>query len=388
MHTVRTRLFVACCMVATLCPPAAAEPAPSAGEVARARATVKQRAKALGVASVRLAAANTRLDELAVNAGRMVEAYNGQIVQLDGARERHSMAMERLKAAEDRVAATKAAVSMLATQSYAGMDLSNPMVSLFSDGGGLEGYLHRTSTLESIGQEQTEKLKQVRDTQQVATVLRAQAEDAYTEQQRAAAQAEEAKAAAEAAVDTQQRETEAIEAEKVTLEKRVDAARTEAEQLARQRATAMEQARLERQQRLAKASGAGSAARWMTPGQTTGDVVANWALTQLGKPYVWAAAGPSGFDCSGLSMRAWEKVGVRLDHWTGTQWNAGPHVPLNQLQRGDLLFFGKVTNNPGDIHHVGIFVGRGMMVHAPQTGDVVRIASMWRRDLVGATRPR
>lgn len=382
MHTVKTRLTIACYLVVTMCPPAAAEPAPSAGEVARARATVQARAKALGDASVRLAAANTRLDELNAEAGRLVEAYNGQLVRLAEAQQRHAIAMERLKAAEAKVNETKAAVSMLAAQSYGGMDLSNPMVSLFSGGGGFEGYLHRAAMLESIGHEQSEKLKQVRDTQQVAAVLRAQAADAYTEQQQAAAQAEQAKAAAEAAVDRQQREAKLIKAEKAELEERADAARTQAERLARQRAAALEQARLDR------AGAGGVAARWMTSGESAGDIAANWALSQLGKPYVWAADGPASYDCSGLTMRAWEKVGVRIDHWTGTQWTSGPHIPLNQLKRGDLLFYGRATSNPGDIHHVGIFIGDGMMVHAPQTGDVVRVASMWRRDLVGATRPR
>ncbi|MFE3452743.1 NlpC/P60 family protein [Nonomuraea sp. NPDC059194] len=380
MHTVKTRLVLACCLVVATCPPAAAEPAPSAAEVARARAAVQARAKALGAASVRLATANTRLDDLAAGAGRLVEAYNGQQVRLAEKRQRHAIAMERLEAAEAKVNETKAAVSLLAAQSYSGMDLSNPMVSLFSGGAGFEGYLHRTAMLESIGHEQTEKLKQVRDTQQVAAVLRAQAADAYNEQEQAAALAEQAKAAAEAAVDRQQRETEQIEAEKAALEKRVDAARTQAQRLARQRAAALERSRMGRV--------GGSAARWMSSGGAAGDIAANWALSQLGKPYVWAADGPSSYDCSGLTMRAWEKVGVRIDHWTGTQWTSGPHIPLNQLQRGDLLFYGRVTSNPGDIHHVGIFVGKGMMVHAPQTGDVVRVASMWRRDLVGATRPR
>ncbi|MFD0885907.1 C40 family peptidase, partial [Streptosporangium algeriense] len=122
-------------------------------------------------------------------------------------------------------------------------------------------------------------------------------------------------------------------------------------------------------------------------GQTRGDIVANWALTQIDKPYVWASAGPSGYDCSGLTMRAWERVGVKMGHWTGTQWTAGKHVPYDRLQRGDLLFFGGRTRRPADIRHVGIYIGNGMMVHAPQTGDVVRVAPMWRKDLIGATRP-
>lgn len=106
----------------------------------------------------------------------------------------------------------------------------------------------------------------------------------------------------------------------------------------------------------------------MTAGSARGDIAADWALTQLDKPYVWAAAGPAAYDCSGLTMRAWERVGIAMDHWTGTQWTAGPHVRLSELQRGDLLFYGQITQNPGDIHHVGIYIGRGLMVHAPQTG--------------------
>ncbi|MER7353094.1 C40 family peptidase [Nonomuraea dietziae] len=393
MHTVKKRLLVACCLLVATCPPAAAEPAPSAGEVAEARAAVRHRAEALGAASVRLANAHTRLEALVAEAGRKVEAYNGQLVRLEQAKARHAAATVRLKAAEAKVAEASAAVSMLAAQSYGGMDLSNPMVGMLSDEGGVPGYLHRAGMLASMGDEQGETLKLVRDTQEVAAVLRAQTQEAYAEQQDAFRQAQEAKAAARAAVDRQAREAKLIEAEKRRLQSRVDAARSAAERLARQREEALERARLEREARLATRlahRGGAAAGGWDAGGSsaTMGDVAADWALSQLGKPYVWAAAGPSSYDCSGLTMRAWEQVGVRLDHWTGTQWTSGPHIPLDQLRRGDLLFFGKLTSNPGDIHHVGMYIGRGLMVHAPQTGDVVRVASMWRRDLVGATRPR
>ncbi len=118
-----------------------------------------------------------------------------------------------------------------------------------------------------------------------------------------------------------------------------------------------------------------------------GNIAANWALQQLGKPYVWAAAGPSSFDCSGLTMRAWQQAGVQLDHWTGTQWTSGPHIPLDQLRRGDLVFFANDTSDPGTIHHVGIYIGGNMMVDAPYTGVNVRIDSIFEPGLIGATRP-
>uniref|UniRef100_UPI001C5F76D2 C40 family peptidase n=1 Tax=Nonomuraea rhizosphaerae TaxID=2665663 RepID=UPI001C5F76D2 len=230
------------------------------------------------------------------------------------------------------------------------------------------------STLAALDVERGLVLGRMRDAQQVAAILRGQAVRAYNEQQAASERAEQAKLAAQAAVEAQRRETRALEAERAELQQAVDSARSRADLLARRRSAAAGQV--------------GYGRELIGSGSLMGDVAANWALTQLGKPYVWAADGPASFDCSGLTMRAWQRAGIGIDHWTGTQWTSGPHVPTNQLRRGDLLFFGYNKDDPGTIHHVGMYVGRGMMVHAPQTGDVVRVASMWRRDLVGATRPR
>jgi len=219
---------------------------------------------------------------------------------------------------------------------------------------------------------------------------------------------QQAKLAAEQAVAEQVAETRRLEEEQARLEELLDQARARAEQIERRRAA--EQARRRAAAagrtatvtrthtvgRSAAVKGVGQKyanARWVKEalaGDTQaarGDIAAAWALTQLGKPYVWAAAGPHAYDCSGLTMRAWERAGVRLDHWTGTQWTSGPHVSMDELRRGDLVFFGKVKNDPRSIHHVGIYIGEGLMVHAPRTGDVVRVASIWRRDLFGATRP-
>jgi peptidoglycan DL-endopeptidase CwlO len=110
---------------------------------------------------------------------------------------------------------------------------------------------------------------------------------------------------------------------------------------------------------------------------TQGDIAANWALTQLGKPYQWGGAGPNSYDCSGLTMVAWEQAGVQLAHYTGYQWESGPQVALDQLQRGDLLFYATDNSDPGTIHHVGIYIGNGEMVDAPYTGAFVRIDSIY-----------
>jgi cell wall-associated NlpC family hydrolase len=105
-----------------------------------------------------------------------------------------------------------------------------------------------------------------------------------------------------------------------------------------------------------------------------------YAMSKIGRPYVWGAAGPSAFDCSGLTMWAYRQVGINLPHYTGSQFNAGTHVSRSQLQPGDLVFF------YSDLHHMGIYVGGGKMLHAPHTGDVVKIASMSGRPFAGGVR--
>jgi cell wall-associated NlpC family hydrolase len=109
-----------------------------------------------------------------------------------------------------------------------------------------------------------------------------------------------------------------------------------------------------------------------------------FAYAQLGKAYVYAAAGPDTFDCSGLTMRAWEAAGVSMPHYSGAQYAMFPHVALDALELGDLVFYG-----PGGSQHVGIYIGEGKMIHAPRTGDVVKIGSIYRPlgGPVGAARP-
>ncbi len=105
------------------------------------------------------------------------------------------------------------------------------------------------------------------------------------------------------------------------------------------------------------------------------------AKSKLGSPYVWAASGPSSFDCSGLTMWAWAQAGVSLPHSSSMQYGSGPKVSVSSLQPGDLVFYGS------PIHHVALYVGGGQVIHAPQTGDVVRYASVDMMPIVGAVRP-
>ena len=93
------------------------------------------------------------------------------------------------------------------------------------------------------------------------------------------------------------------------------------------------------------------------------------AMHYLGVPYVWGGASPRGFDCSGLVMYVFAQIGVSLPHSSYAQYNMGTPVSISQLQPGDLVFFAGAS-------HVGIYIGGGQFIHAPHTGDVVKISSL------------
>lgn len=136
--------------------------------------------------------------------------------------------------------------------------------------------------------------------------------------------------------------------------------------------------------------------------RTKGGIAAAAALRQLGTPFSWgggSSSGPTrgvgmgalttGFDCSGLTLYAWSRAGVRLGHYTGAQFRQGRRVPLGDLRTGDLLFFG---GGSGDPTHVGLYLHSGVMIHAPKTGDVVRTTRFlntpyYRAVFRGAVRP-
>jgi cell wall-associated NlpC family hydrolase len=106
-------------------------------------------------------------------------------------------------------------------------------------------------------------------------------------------------------------------------------------------------------------------------------------MQYLGVPYVWGGASPSGFDCSGFSMYVYAQLGVSLPHHAASQYGMGTPVSKDQLQAGDLVFF-------NGLGHMGIYIGGGQFIHAPHTGDVVKISSLsdswYARTWVGARR--
>ncbi|MEU3931764.1 NlpC/P60 family protein [Streptomyces sp. NPDC029044] len=164
----------------------------------------------------------------------------------------------------------------------------------------------------------------------------------------------------------------------IEKEKQEEAAR-KADELARQQA-AQQQAREEAAQQQDSGSSSSASADSGSSSSTApadssyatkADKALAFARAQIGKPYVWGAVGPGSYDCSGLTQAAWKAAGVTLPRTTYDQVNAGTTVPLSQAQPGDLVFF------YDDVTHVGIYIGNGMMIHAPKPGTYVREESVY-----------
>jgi cell wall-associated NlpC family hydrolase len=183
------------------------------------------------------------------------------------------------------------------------------------------------------------------------------------------------------AVEEEQRRQE--ELRRQALERKLAAERAAREAAAREAAArqAAAQAAAQQQQEQAAADPAPS-----SPSSAAQQAIA-FARAQIGDPYQFGATGPDTWDCSGLTMKAYESAGISLPRTSREQWTVGRHIQsMIDLQPGDLVFYGYDPHDPSTIHHVALYIGNGTMIEAPHTGAFVRTASINRDDYVGATR--
>ncbi len=119
-----------------------------------------------------------------------------------------------------------------------------------------------------------------------------------------------------------------------------------------------------------------------------GNMAVTFALSQVGKPYVYGGTGPYGYDCSGLALASWRAAGVHLPRTAAEQYYAGRHVPLSEVEPGDLIFWASDTADPSTIYHVAVSLGGDRTVQATETGQSVAVISTWGPGLVPlATQP-
>jgi cell wall-associated NlpC family hydrolase len=368
---------------------------PSPGQISAAENQVKRHQEALGAEQGRLSAAAAALAQLQVQAEVLTERYDEVQVNEQQAAAAYRVTAARLKYAQQAQEASQRRLADLAAEEFESGGGFDPMTSMLGDADGPQGYLNEVGLGQVLAQYGTDTLAESQANAVVAKVFRNQAHDLLVAEQADLRAASDLKLAIEATVARQLAFVRANQAERNRLARELATAQSHAAALQAARRAALAAAAAAAAARAAAAAGApegpSQAPSWAWgsgASVTQGDIAANWALTQLGKPYQWGGAGPYSYDCSGLTMQAWAHAGVELLHYTGYQWEEGPHVPLDDLQRGDLLFYATDNADPATIHHVGIYIGDGMMVDAPYTGAFVRIDSIYQPGIpIGAVDP-
>jgi len=368
---------------------------PSQGQINSAENRVRQQQAALGAQQGRLSAAAQSLAQLETQAEVLTERYDEIRVDERRAAAAYRVTQTRLKYAQEARNASQRRLANLAAQEFESGGGFDSMTSMLGDANGPQAYLNEVGLGQVLAQQGTDTLAENQANDVVAKVFRNQARHLLVAEQADLRAARDLKLAIQAAVARQLAFVRESRAKRNTLAREVATSqvRVAALRAARRAALAAEAAAAAARAAAAAGTPEGSsqAPSWAGgsgASATQGDTAANWALTQLGKPYQWGGAGPDSYDCSGLTMDAWARAGVQLAHWTGYQWLSGPRVSLGDLQRGDLLFYATNNADPATIHHVGIYIGNGMMVDAPYTGAFVRIDSIYQPGIpIGAIRP-
>ncbi|MGY1806407.1 C40 family peptidase [Blastococcus sp. SYSU D00669] len=331
-----------------------------------ARRAVLALAAALGLAFVPApAAAAPEQPETAQEAAALMaaRAHDLEVVteQFNDARALLEQQQAAVRAAEETVAQAQAALATaqaqvrgIARSAFTGEGLNGFAALMTSDDA--DDFVARMSTLSMVAGHQNEILGQAQTATQAA----------------ADAQAAAAEAAAQA-----QATFDAVAGQQAELEAQIAAYQADFDRLsAQEQAAATELAATHGTDRASRDERAEPLPSGpVVASSEAAQIAVDTAMAQRGDPYVWAAAGPNAFDCSGLVQYAYKAAGISLPHSSRMQAGMGQSVSRGSLQPGDLVFY------YSPISHVGIYIGNGQMVHAPTSGDVVKVASI---DAVGA----
>jgi cell wall-associated NlpC family hydrolase len=386
---------------------------PSQGQVDAAKSRAQQKARDVGAIKASLVLAKQRLDAADTRAEQASEAYNGAMWRLQEAKQKLQQAQADAERARRNVSKQRDAIAALVAQSYQqGSQLTalNAMMSA----SGPEGVLDQYAAFQGASTSMQADYQRFAASDALAKVFEKKAEQAKADKVALAAQAKTARDAAASAAQQAQAAAGQIAAQEQLLIKQLARAQNISVTMAKQRQTALEaiarkraeerarrearaRARAEARPRAEAAAAAARAAKRAakaaqaqgnpTPppppppppssGGTGGAAQAiAFAKAQLGEPYLWGGAGPSSWDCSGLTSGAWGSAGVYLPHYAAAQYDAGTPIPISSARPGDLLFWSS-NGAPSGIHHVALYLGGGRFIEAPHTGANVRYNSIY-----------
>jgi len=307
-----------------------------------------------------VAEVQARVDQLNQQAEQVTERYDATREHLASLKIKVDAAQTRLAEQRDLIAANRAALGRLAADAYRRGPLDSLSLALSSSP---DTYLESAGLIQAISERQVGAVQRLQ-----ASERRLAADTAQVSGQRAAV----ASAVA------------SLNADRATIVRTLALAQAELDRLKADQRRALERASRDASRTALGITGGGGAVDCASVGvkAPTARVkaVIDFACAQLGEPYLFGAAGPNAWDCSGLTMKAWAAGGVSLPHSSAMQATYGTRISVSQLRPGDLVFY------YSPIHHVAIFLGNGLVIDAPHTGAFVNIRDMRLAQITAAVR--
>jgi len=321
----------------------------------------------------------TQVNAIDVNLGAAVEAYNQATVELrkiEG--DLRTNAFELKVAQRSLLHSQKALAQRLVVAYTKGEENSTLAVMLGSSD--LNDLLNNVETINSTSKQDAQIVREVTSARSAIQRHRVELQNAHTRQQTVVSERVAQRQHIESQLAERRQLLSSIRGQIEQMKAAEAARQLQLARVARERLAAQTQSQSQPQspsqsqsQASASAPVVGASASTpegssVAPPSTHGGVV-GVAMRYLGVPYVWGGSTPRGFDCSGLVMYAFAQIGVSVPHSSYAQYGMGTPVSMSQLQAGDLVFFAGAS-------HVGIYIGGGQFIHAPHTGDVVKISSL------------
>lgn len=400
--------------------PAVADPsdAPSQEQVDAARAAADAKAGTVEGVQARLNAANARLSSAELLASQAAESANGAIWRLQQAEAAAKQANAEARGTRRTLRSHQAAYTDLIARTYEQQPELQALNAL-ADKALPQQMVESASTTSQLATAMDDIESGYRDAAKAARAASKKADAARSEAAALAEQATAARNQAQAAADSAAAEADAVAQEKTSLIAEIAELQDISVSLASQRQSALEDeqrraaaaaaaAKADNDAREAAAAAAAQAAADKAAQDARDDAVQNpapqtpqapkpepkptvdptppapsggasaaiaFAKAQLGEAYLWAAAGPDRWDCSGLTMGAWAAGGKSLPHYSVAQYDQSTPIPISSAQPGDLLFWSSNGSASG-IHHVALYLGGGQYIHAPRAGKNVEIKSL------------